>query len=87
MDEQVGEKMIIEEVEDLTMQHIGRVVDVSCKPMAGYHRIAAVGRLRGFTYMDGLTVYLEGVDNGVRFPMISGEMTILVERVKTDGLV
>jgi hypothetical protein len=30
--------------------------------------------------MDGLTIYLEGVDKGVSYPMIANEMEILVER-------
>jgi hypothetical protein len=72
--------VVVEQVNSLTMEHIGRVVDVTCKPMAGYHRIRACGTLRGFTYMDGLTIYLEGVDKGVSYPMIANEMEILVER-------
>jgi hypothetical protein len=68
-----------EAVDGLTVEHVGKTVSVTCKPMAGYHRISAVGVLKGFTYMDGLTVYLEGVPNGVPFPMIAKEMTVLVE--------
>lgn len=68
----------VEAVDGLTVEHVGKLVSVTCKPMAGDHRISAVGVLKGFTYRDGMTVYLEGVPEGIGFPMFYSELTILV---------